>query len=151
MQKEFDVSEMKAPASNVFNIGDPETYSCRVWDYAVGHSVLTIEVIRIRYPGLPDDLFFLEFDSVRYYEGPLTWQGAEFCTADLERYLNLLLKLQGSEALEEAELSEIYEGVLRIPGRLFEVQTANFSVKLIASFVTMLKSPLNGWHPPERK
>ena len=138
MQKEFDVSIMEAPASNVFNIKDPETYSCRVWHFSVGHSTLAIQVTRTQHSNSPDEVFFLEFDSVRYYEGPLTWHGANFGTTSLESYAKLLHRLQSLEPIEHTVPTETYEIDPSVSDRLFEVQLANLSVKIIASHVTRL-------------
>ncbi|MBZ0295543.1 MAG: hypothetical protein K8L99_23495 [Anaerolineae bacterium] len=138
MEKEFDLALMEAPASNVFGIAQPESCSCQIWHYGVGHSVLSIYVRYSATAGISHKGFYLVFDSVRYFEGPFTWPGANFCTTPLDEYLRLLHLLQLSEKVDPGSLPETYALSPPVQGRLFTVDAINLQVKIIASHVSMV-------------
>jgi hypothetical protein len=141
MQNGFDVTQMPALANNVFGIANPETYICRVASYRAGHSVMCVHVHRHSQSTLPYDEFFLLFDFVQYFEGPMWWNGANFCTSTPEECLQLLFRLQSPQKVDDDEVTtfDLPEST-PLPKVLFVQAANNVKVRLIVSFVTMLST-----------
>jgi hypothetical protein len=136
MRNLLSCSTFDAPANNVLQIEQPEIYSCRVFRYQVGHSVLIISLKTKEVPE-PFDNFYLVFESVKYFSGPMWWRGANFCTGTLDEYGQLLHKIQTPTPLSEQDLPETYNLDKSTGGRLLIVETPNLQVKLIAQLVTI--------------
>lgn len=136
--KSFNISHMKAPCQNVFDIVRPDLYHCRVTKYEQGHSVMYI-ALRTQEIGF-DPHFYLMFEDVQYFEGPMMWEGANFCTASLEEYGVYLEKIQQREKVVDSQTSLLLDFQMPIPGRLFVVNTPNLQIKLISSIVSLTDS-----------
>ena len=62
---------------NVFQLSEPETYHCRVWEYKAGHSNLTIVLFREEF----SLNLAIVFDPIDYFAEPLLgWKSANFKT-----------------------------------------------------------------------
>src|SRR5512139_3852970 len=99
MWTHLDVASMGAPAENILGLQDAEKYGCRVWHYDKGHSVMTIYVQKEAPTGMDADHFFIVFEVVQYFEGPMSWKGANFGIGTLEECANLLVRLQSRHKL----------------------------------------------------
>lgn len=134
--KEFNISNMKAPCENVFDIKNPDLYHCRVAKYEQGHSVMHI-ALRSLEIGDANPNFYLVFEDVKYFEGPMIWEGANFCTVSLEEYGKYIEKIQSREKVVDSQASLLLDFQMPIPGRLFVVNTPNLQIKLISNIVTL--------------
>lgn len=112
---------------NVFNLPAPQRYRCHVHRYFSGLSRLYIRVFR----GEQDaPAFYLMFTDVGYFEGPINWEGADFCIASPEDCLHLML-----------QTGMVGEAILQFPdaylpltehARLYVVRTSHQPVRFIA-------------------
>ena len=59
---------------NVFLFENPDEMDCVVWQYAVGHSEMGIQIFDNN-KGLT---YFLDLIMVHYFSGPLKWKSANF-------------------------------------------------------------------------
>jgi hypothetical protein len=113
---------MCCSSRNIFNIENPQTYFCTVWSYLVNHSML---LVRIDKGELDNGIFYLCFELVQYFEGPLRWKGADFCVGASDECIELLHKT-GSRGISEDYLLDQFS--------LFVVELPNFEmVKILAA------------------
>jgi hypothetical protein len=110
---------MKFSQKNVLDLENPDEYHCIAIHYRRGHSELLVRV----FPNNPDEAeFFLIFQAVEYFEGPLMWSGADFCIATDDESQNFL-----TERGLDISLSESFKlFVVDYPG-------IEFKVKIIAA------------------
>lgn len=90
------------PDKNFFEIQNPEEYFCRVWSYFVSHSRLLLRVYKGK---IDEEEFYLNFEMVQYFEGPLGWKGANFYIGSSDECVKLLQQ-QGFEGLPDEYLLE---------------------------------------------
>ena len=78
MPKYYGNPNLSFPIENIFNISEPLSYECYVASYDTRLSRLDIRVNK-KGKTLPnEEKFFLTFNGVSYYEGPMTWNSANF-------------------------------------------------------------------------
>jgi hypothetical protein len=121
---------------NIFQITDPETCRCQVWQYEARLSRLLLRVYRaLEREQAAFDLLFID---VAYWDGPMTWGGADFRVGSHDECIALML-----------ETGLVGQAILQFPGayasitdmaRLFVVETKGRPVRLIASSGTMKPS-----------
>jgi len=115
---------LKPSTNNALGLHDPASYLCRVWKYAVSHSCLLIRAGKIG--SHPPKTFYLLFEGVSHFLGPLSWKGADLRVATTE------------ELIDFAKSYNISFG----PGTLCIFETPEVSVKLLTTnFVTMMSEP----------
>jgi len=91
---------MKFSQKNVLGLENPDEYHCIAIHYRRGHSELLVRV----FPNKSDNSepFFLIFQAVEYFEGPLMWWGANFCIATDDEYQNFLAERELDISLDES-------------------------------------------------
>lgn len=123
-------------AQNIFNITQPELYRCQLYHY---HSKLSRLYLRIFKGQMDTPVFFLLFSDVGYIDCPINWQGANFCTAQREMCIQLML-----------ETGLIGQAILQFPNayasitdyaRLYQVQTPSRLIQIVASSASLLQQP----------
>jgi len=113
---------MSRSSKNIFNIENPEAYFCTVWSYLASHSML---LIRVDKGELDQEIFYLYFELVQYFEGPLKWKGANFCIGASDECIRLLHR-KGFEGLPQNYLLDQFS--------LFVVELPNLElVKILAA------------------
>lgn len=124
---------------SMFGIRAPEQHRCQVYRYFNGLSRLYVGVFR-PYQQVP--AFFLLFSDVGYFEGPVTWQSADFYIAPPEECIALLLR---SGMIGEAILTfpDAYASITD-SARLYRVDTPHTPVQIIASSASRLESLPDG-------
>jgi hypothetical protein len=118
--------------ANVFQLSEPETYHCCVWEYKKGHSFLTIVLYR--------DEFSLDlaitFDSVVYFSGPMMgWDSANFKTFAQEEGIELTRQLYSYGQLIEKGHKPVW-GVT--------VENTSPPVKIVAHMASLVTD----WYQP---
>jgi len=119
---------MTLPVRNFFNIADPDYCAYRVWSYIHGHSMMLVRVIRSE----PDDFFFLAFDSVQYFQGPLHWMGARFQVGTTDECAELLQEARVGLSDDLLEMPDGFLNTLLQKFRLYTVELPNLEVKILA-------------------
>jgi hypothetical protein len=119
----------------VLDLKAPQLYRCQVYRYFSGLSRLYLSLFK-PYQTVP--AAFVLFSDVAYFEGPVTWQSADFHIGPSQDCVDLLLKT-----------GIIGEAVLQFPdayasitdsARLYLVDSPNSQIKIIAGSVSQLDS-----------
>lgn len=74
----------------IVSVENPLEYHCRLWDYIPGHSQLLVRVYKDDFLG--KDVFFLTFETVGYWEGPVGWKGVDFSLGTVEEAMGIIRK-----------------------------------------------------------
>lgn len=85
--------------------GDTQHCGCQIMEYRTSLSQLTIQVTR------SDNSFYLDFNGVRYFEGPMAWNDASFvCKNDDEKaeFIRSTKSLQDLPLLAIDEIFNLY-------------------------------------------
>lgn len=125
---------------NIFNLPAPTLYRCHVHHYHARLSRLYIRVFKtdgglstVQIPA-----FFLLFSDVGYVEGPINWDGANFCLAPHEDCIDLMLET-GMIGKAVLQFPDAYAAITDT-ARLYVVKTAHSPVRIIASSAARLPS-----------
>jgi hypothetical protein len=126
-----------APLNNsTLEVTDPMSYHCKVWSYFAGHSLLLIRTYEDDF--LTGHTFYLVFEGVAYFEGPMTWQGVGYSLGTREECLEILQKAGGSSDKDVPD-----EALLR-QYRLFKFKSPHGEIKILAGDVQKTGS-IPGW------
>lgn len=109
---------MSYTAENIFDLVDPSAYGCRVASYHRTHSTLLI--VAAHPERYQSQIIHLNFLGVMYFEGPMKWQGADFCLETTDECAKLLQKLGEDVDLYLKRTS------------LYVVELPNLKVKILA-------------------
>ena len=135
MIKNLSISNMRAEAQNIFEIDNPDEYLCRVHMYQKSHSWLSIEAHRkIANEYKP---IFMKFGAVRYFEGPMWWEGANFYIASLAEYIELLGKFEDQMIINAYASLQSQNPEKDMAGHLFVAKTNSAVVKIVADLLTL--------------
>ncbi len=120
-------------STNIFNLPTPMLYRCHTHRYFSGLSRLYIRVFKEHQEAAA---FYLLFSDVGYFEGPVSWQGADFGIADDDACIELMLHtgLVGEAILQ---YPDAYAAITE-HSTLYVIRTTHTPVKLIASSATLL-------------
>jgi hypothetical protein len=122
---------MNLAAENIFALSQPDCYDCFVERYHSSFQVIRIRIERFSSMPLPaQNLMELVFTGVLYFEGALTWTGANFCIAAREACYETLYRAQIlTDDTDEDEVQETLDTY-----HLFLIRTASgFDAKLVAN------------------
>ncbi|HEX2618881.1 MAG TPA: hypothetical protein VHL11_02010 [Phototrophicaceae bacterium] len=119
--------------TNIFNLPNPMLYRCHVHRYFNGLSRLYIRVFK-GHDSAPT--FYLLFSDLGYYEGPITWEGADFGIATHHECITLMLQvgLIGEAILQ---FPDAYAAITET-AKLYVVRTLHTPVRFIAGSATLL-------------
>lgn len=120
-------------ADNLFNLPAPLLYRCHVLYY---HTRLSRLYLRAFKGQQQAPAFYLLFSDVGYFEGPMTWQGADFSLASHDDCVALLLRT-GMIGEAVLQFPDAYATITET-ARLYTVRTTHTPVQIIASSATML-------------
>src|SRR5690606_13316611 len=112
---------------------NPMLYRCHTHRYFSGLSRLYIRVFKEHQEAAA---FYLLFSDVGYFEGPVSWQGADFGIADDNTCIELMLRtgLVGEAILQ---FPDAYAAITE-HAKLYIITTTHTPVKLIASSASLL-------------
>lgn len=82
-------------AIKALQIDEPDKYWCQIQTYVVGHSTMYIEV------STREQAYYLHFPALRYFSGPLLWQGADFHIAASSECLRLARSMERFDPLDD--------------------------------------------------
>lgn len=118
---------------NIFNLPNPMLYRCQVHRYFNGLSRLYLRVFKGQES---NPAFYLLFSDLGYYEGPVTWQGANFGIATHDECIKLMLQ---AGLIGEAifQFPDAYMALTET-AKLYVVQTTHTLVRFIAGDATLL-------------
>lgn len=120
-------------SSNIFNLPTPILYRCHVLHY---HTRLSRLYLRAYKGQSQTPAFYLLFSDVGYFDGPMTWQGADFGIAESEVCIALMLSV-GMIGEAILQFPDAYASITDT-ARLYVVTTTHTPVRLIASAVSLL-------------
>lgn len=122
-------------------LSNPDQYLCRVSMYRIGHSELYIRISKA------DDIRYMCFGSVHYYQGPMRWQGANFSLGDKNLCCELLrthwLYREAFDDQEDRYYYLYHLFVVDPPG----IRHGELQVRVVASFYAIsprINEPLGG-------
>ncbi len=124
MAKYYRDQTVTFPVENVFGIKDPETYECHVKAYDARLSHLVIQARKLGTPALGEPSFHFEFNGTMYFEGSMTWIGANFCIAPPTDCLHVAHKLAYHAGIPDTDLLGQYD--------LFVVDAQQTQIKILA-------------------
>ena len=78
--------ELQPEMNNVLALNKPQAYRCRVAGYLLDRSLMVIEAVN------KEQLFYVVFPDVHYYDGTFLWQGATLRTASRDEQFDYMLK-----------------------------------------------------------
>lgn len=116
--------ELRAGQANIFNLQNPERYSCAVEEIKPGgFSYLRVRIRDEQGRGFADAVF----RGVRFFDGSLEWSGASFRVASPEQCL-ALLRLLGwiHEDVDSAIVAEALKLI-----SLIEIPTPHYTIRLL--------------------
>jgi hypothetical protein len=137
---------MNYVARNFFDIVEPQAYSCSVSSYQYSHSLLLVRADR--FDSQFKDTLYLAFGDVRYFDGPLLWDGADFCVAAASECAELLRKFRVGlpDALPEMP-DDFLNSLLRI-FRLYCVETPSHRIRILAGVANKTKDISPNFYRP---
>src|SRR5688572_26585338 len=97
-------SEMH-PEMNFFEVQHPQECICQVWSYSVSHSRLLLRIYRGKFD---EGVLYLGFEMVQYFEGPLSWKGANFYIGNTDECIKLLQHKEFEGLPEEYLLEQFH-------------------------------------------
>lgn len=122
-------------ADRVFEIASPTLYRCQVYRYFNGLSRLYVGAFK-PYQNVP--AFYVLFSDVAYFEGPVNWQSVDFYIASAQACIDLLLNT-GVIGPAVLQFPDAYATITET-ARLYQVDTPNSTIRIIASSATLLDS-----------
>ena len=119
---------------NVFNITRPSHYRCQIFHY---HRKLSRLYLSVYQGGRNLPSLYILFSDVAYIEAPMSWEGAEFDIASKVACIELMIRV-GLVGPAVQQFPDAYASITAY-ARLYQVQTANGLIRIIASSGTILK------------
>jgi hypothetical protein len=119
--------------TNIFNLPTPILYRCHVHRYYSGLSRVYLRVFKGN-EQVP--AFYVLFSDVGYFEGAVTWQGADFGIAPKEDAIELMLKV-GMIGEAVLQFPDAYAAITET-ANLYVVRTTHSPVRMIAGSATLL-------------
>jgi len=81
---------------NIFNFNEPDEYYCQVVEYTRKPSLIRLIAAQPEQTHR-DNVYVVEFNAVRFFEGPTYWRGGNFTRTDPTPYMNFLIDLGYNE------------------------------------------------------
>jgi hypothetical protein len=97
------------PIDSVFKIKDPDSYECHVEAYDARLSHLVIRTRKLGKAALGETPPYFEFNNVMYFEGSMTWIGANFCVAPPTDCLQVAHKMAYHSGVPDNDLLGQYD------------------------------------------
>ena len=112
-------------------IDEPSLYHCSIFRYSQSHRILTAAVHK--HKGDPETAFYLVFESVWYFQGPMSWAGIDFEIANIDERKTLLQKVfQNTKDNMMDSLSQQYA--------LYVIYRPKITIQILAGNCFTLKS-----------
>jgi hypothetical protein len=132
---------MNLPNYQILDVTDPQKYYYAVWGYSASHSLMAVRAIKES--SETRQIFYMIFETVQYFEGPMRWEGC-FRVGNADECLRLLRSVKG--------FNNISEDYLLSKFRLFQtIVLGQVEVKIVAQNAYILKSedvaPFSSWWP----
>jgi hypothetical protein len=115
-----------------FDVGEPSSYRCSILRYTHGHRQLVVEVVRKEVEQY-EPVFYLSFETVWYFQGPVSWSGVDFELDDINE----------QKAILERGFLNVEENMIEAFAKqheLFLIQKPTFSIQILAANCFMVKN-----------
>ncbi len=112
------------PIDNVFGVKNPENYECHIKRYDSRLALLEIYTRKLGQSSEEDVFLSFAFNAVEYFEGTMTWIGANFVVASPEECILIARKLPNRSDVSERSILDFYD--------LFVVETPQLQIKILA-------------------
>lgn len=133
-------------SSNIFDLNNPENYSCIVWHYVASLSNLRIHIYPTNQFLNTSATYYLLFSGVIYFSGPMKWDNANFYKGSFEECFTIFQKVQlDSQKAYSKKVAEhrwpdakhdrseeLDASIVKEQLGLFKVTTPNFEVLILA-------------------
>ena len=119
----------------ITDVSNAQLYRCQVYRYFSGLSRLYLSVFKFQ-QNVP--AFYLLFSDVAYFEGPVSWESADFYEGGPEDCIDLLLNT-GIVGPAILEFPKAYAPITETV-RLYLVNTPHSQIKIIAGSVARLET-----------
>lgn len=126
MNRQFDLSKIPTPSENILDLPEPSEYSCRLWRYYAGHSMLVFRVAEIA--DFNFNPFFIVFENVQYFETKMNASGANICIASLEDCFEMMKQIK---MIPDDETQFLLP--LDLSFRLFTIETGSIPVRILSN------------------
>ena len=120
---------MDSVINNVFKIADAETYSCVIRGYTSGHSQMFMQLYQS--PPESKNAFYLIFETVLYFEGPMSWHKADFRTGTYRECSEVMDLLRRGGLTIPDQMVDAYLNKYQ----LFVLEDPNLRVRIFAERV----------------
>lgn len=104
-----------------------EKYWCQIYHYNLGHSELSIHLV------YETENYYLHFSGVRYFCGPMIWQGANFQLASAEQCLELVRRIRKSVQIPDEMIPEVFQ--------LYSMKLGTSQVDILCHRMDLSKTP----------
>jgi len=124
MAKYYNDSTATYPIDNVFGVENPESYECHVKRYDSRLSYLEIYTRPLDQSSLQESFFSFVFNAVEYFEGTMTWIGANFRIAPPNECIQIARKMPYQHKMTDQEILDFYD--------LYVVESKQSQIKILA-------------------
>lgn len=135
INQNIKLSELN-PGDSLLNIEKRGNIEFTVWRYQAGHSVM---IIYLEIPGEPNgtEKFYLCFESVEYFDGPMRWEAENLYVSTRKECASILMKMKA--------YSLVSHDLLPLHFRLVKINTNyDLEVRIIAAKVTVTQD-VSSW------
>lgn len=115
---------------NVFSFLNPDELGCVIKSYTINHAVMLLKIIDFH----NQENRLLEFQSVQYFSGPVSWTSANFQIRPWQECVKLLIELNRIPSLEQMP-QQMQQEVGEKHFKLYVVSALNptMEIKILAS------------------
>lgn len=124
--------DYEAAPTNILGLPDPQSWECTINNYGAGLSIMRIDLFNLA----KNQRMSISFGGVFYFEGIMSWRGANFTIASHDECRDLVKKLGLFKDFPQAA----FDYVTSKRTHLFFVRTSNnFNIRLIATDVNIIE------------
>lgn len=137
------LADLQPEAENILGLTQLGDYAGSVYAYRKGHSELILHFAKVEDAAL----VVVHFEVTSYFEGPLSWTGANLCVASLSTLLDLLGRVSIWYADNRSALEALGN---QLPGRLCVIKTTTADVKIVANLLWVEQMDAAQWFETDR-
>ena len=124
--------ELEYGMENALDIPDATDGRCRVINYYPSHSILIIQIMTADKRNL-----HVVFGSVRYFEGTMFWNNANFSVSSLEEHGEFIYRLAPASHPSHKKMPTNLNFLRSQGERLLIINLGTYSIKIIAGAISV--------------
>src|SRR6187551_1274617 len=132
----MDHSEISSDVqSNIFSFPNPDELGCVMKSYTINHAVMVLKVIDFN----NYENRLVEFQSVQYFSGPISWTSANFQIRPWQECVKLLIELNRIPSLAQMP-QQMQQEMGEKNFKLYVVSAVNpaMEIKILASSAALV-------------